>query len=53
MTTKEFMDEKKSQGQTIGQDIALKMMNDAEAKNQVQNKESELPDNLTGGQRQS
>lgn len=53
MTTKEFVDEKKSQGQTIGQDIALKMMNDAEAKNQVQNKGSELPDNLTGGQRQS
>lgn len=53
MTTKEFLTEKQTQGTTVGQNVALKMMEEAEKKQQAQNISKDLPDNLTGGERQS
>lgn len=53
MTRNEYYDEKRSQGANIGNDIALKMMEEAEKKQQAQNKSSQLPENLTDGVRAS
>ena len=53
MTHKEFFDEKAAQGKNIGNNVAQKMMEEAEKKKQAQVKDSSLPDNLTGGERAS
>ena len=51
MTRKEFYDEKRSQGQNIGNDVALNMMTAAEKKQQAQKKDTSLGDKLTDGVR--
>lgn len=53
LTLKEHMSEKALQGKMIGDDVALKMMESAEKKEQAQTKDNSLPDNLTGGERQN
>ncbi|MCQ2242533.1 type IV secretion system protein [Treponema sp.] len=53
MTTREFMNEKKLQGSEIGQNVSIKMMEAAEKKQQALAEKNKLPDNLTGGERQS
>ena len=53
MTRDEFYSEKKEQGRNIGNDVALKMMEKAEQKQQAQNKDTSLPDNLSGNKRMS
>ena len=53
MTHKEFFDEKSAQGKNIGNNVALKMMEEAEKKQQAQKVQTTLPDNLTGEERAS
>lgn len=52
MTRKEFYDEKRQQGANIGNSTALKVMEKAEKKQQQQKKDSALPENLTGNERE-
>lgn len=51
MTRKEFYDEKRSQGQNIGNNVALDLMTAAEKKQQVKQKDTSLGDKLTDGVR--
>lgn len=53
MTRKEFYDEKRSQGQNIGNNVALDLMTAAEKKQQVKQKDTSLSDKLTDGVRVS
>ena len=53
MTRNEFYDEKRNQGASIGNDVARKMMESAEAKQQAQKKDTSLSDKLTDGVRAS
>ena len=53
MTRNEFYDEKRNQGASIGNDVARKMMESAEAKQQAQKKDTSLCDKLTDGVRAS
>lgn len=53
MTRKEFYDEKRSQGQNIGNNVALDLMTAAEKKQQAKQKDTSLGDKLTDGVRVS
>lgn len=52
MTRKEFYDEKRQQGANIGNSTSLKVMEKAEKKQQQQKKDSAIPENLTGNERE-
>lgn len=52
MTRREFYDEKRRQGENIGNETAIKVMEKAEKKQQQQKKNSALPENLTGNERE-
>lgn len=53
MTRSEFYDEKRKQGQNIGNNVAIDMMDAAEKKQQAQKKDTNLSDKLTDGIRAS
>lgn len=48
MTRREFYDEKRRQGESIGTDAARRVMEKAEQKRQRQKKDTALPENITG-----
>ena len=53
MTRSEYYNEKSEQGKSVGNRVALDMMVAAEKKEQAKAAKQALPDNLTGGRRES